>query len=185
MATDHHHPHSSHGDDGAGPLNHETTDISLDGVGKLTVGFVVILCVVSLVVFGAYRMLDRRATAADTSISKINEGRGVGTDVRSRPLMDPANTLDQVGTTPAGPKLLTNEPVWLRDIKAKQQATVTSYGWVDKGAGVVRLPLDRAKALIAERGLPVTTPPAEAAPADAAVPADGAAAAAPVATPQP
>jgi hypothetical protein len=56
---------------------------------------------------------------------------------------------------------------------------------VDKGAGVVRLPLDRAKALIAERGLPVTTPPAEAAPADAAVPADGAAAAAPVATPQP
>lgn len=178
MATDHHHPHSSHGDDGAGPLNHETTDISLDGVGKLTAGFVVILTVVSLVVFGAYRMLDRRATAADTSISKINEGRGVGTDVRSRPLMDPANTLDQAGTMPAGPKLLTNEPVWLKDVRAKQQAAVTTYGWVDKGAGVVRLPVDRAKALIAERGLPATTPPAEA-PADAAVPADGGA------TPQP
>ena len=46
MATDpHHNPRTSHGDDGAGPLNHEPTDISLEGIGKLTIGFVIILLV--------------------------------------------------------------------------------------------------------------------------------------------
>ncbi len=50
----------------------------------------------------------------------------------------------------------------------------TTYGWVNKETGVVRLPIERAKLLIIERGVPVTTPPAEVAPpADAAAPTDG------------
>ncbi len=65
MATDPQHHRSSHGDDGPGPLNHETTDISLEGIGKLTIGFVVILLVVSAAMYGTYRLLDRRARAAD------------------------------------------------------------------------------------------------------------------------
>ncbi len=171
MATDHDQHHtSSHGDDGAGPLNHETTDISLDGVGKLTIGFVVILTVVSAVMYGTYRMLDRQARAADTSISKINADR-VRADISNSPLMDQANSLDGKGRMPAGPKVLTNEPEWLRQVRAKVTAEQTTYGWVDKDAGVVRLPIERAKQLLIERGLPVTAPPAEVAPpADAEAP---------------
>jgi len=181
MATDQHH-HSSHGDDGGGPLNHETTDISLEGVGKLTIGFVLILSVISGVMFFTYRMLDRRAVAADTSMSQINADRGV-VDNASRPLMDQPNALEGRGRQPAGPKLLTNEPMWLRQYRARQQAAATTYAWVDKEAGVVRLPVERAKQLLLERGLPVTAAPAEAAsPADGTAPvADGAAPAAPAA----
>jgi hypothetical protein len=40
---------------------------------------------------------------------------------------------------------------------------LTTYGWMDQNAGVVRLPIERAKELILERGLPVRG--AEAAPA--------------------
>ena len=32
----------------------------------------------------------------------------------------------------------------LADLRAKEQAAATSYGWVDQPAGVVRLPIDRA-----------------------------------------
>ena len=32
----------------------------------------------------------------------------------------------------------------LADLRAKEQAAVNSYGWVDQSAGVVRLPIDRA-----------------------------------------
>ena len=32
---------------------------------------------------------------------------------------------------------------------------LTTYGWVDKNAGTVRIPIDRAKELLLERGLPV------------------------------
>ena len=68
MATDHHLRHGSHGDDGHVPLNHETTDIPLGGVGKLAIGFAIVLLTVSAAMYGTYRLLDRRArSAAHTS----------------------------------------------------------------------------------------------------------------------
>ncbi len=59
--------------------------------------------------------------------------------------------------------MLTNEPAWLRDVRAQQLAAATTYGWVNKEAGVVRVPIERAKQLILEAGLPATTAPAAAA----------------------
>ncbi|MFN7987420.1 MAG: hypothetical protein U0529_08110 [Thermoanaerobaculia bacterium] len=48
----------------------------------------------------------------------------------------------------------------------EEQAALTSYAWVDRSAGVVRIPVDRAIDIVAERGLPVPPPlPAGAAPA--------------------
>jgi hypothetical protein len=185
MATDHHHsPRASHGEDGAGPLNHEPTDISLEGIGKLTIGFVVILLVVSATMYGAYRLLDRRAIAADAAPSKIDKGYG-RVDVAGAPLMNAPNALETGGRPPAGPKMLTNEPLWLRDVRAGQLAAATTYGWADKGAGVVRVPIERAKQLILEHGLPATAAPAAAAEPAAAAPdpATPPAATTPAATP--
>jgi hypothetical protein len=181
MATDHHHhnPRTSHGDDGAGPLNHEPTDISLEGIGKLTIGFVIILLVVSAVMLGAYRLLDRRARAADAPPSKLDRGYGRA-DVAGAPLMNAPNALEAGGRLPAGPKLLTSEPVWLHDVRAGQLAATRTYGWVNKEAGVVHVPIERAKQLILESGLPVTAAPATA-PAAGAPPAAPAGATPPVA----
>ena len=167
MATDHHHAHSSHGDDGGGPLNHETTDISLEGVGKLTIGFIVILLAVSALMVGTYELLDRRFTAADTSVEHAADQGGEAKKALTRPtLMDHANAAGQVGRPAAGPMLLTNEPLWLAGIKRTQKEALTTYGWVDKNAGTVRLPIERAKQLIVERGLPTAAAPATTTPAD-------------------
>lgn len=169
MATDPKHHHSSHGDDGSGPLNHETTDISLEGVGKLTLGFAIVLFVITGVIYGTYILLDARAVEGDTTAARAADlGR---TPSITRPtLMNTPNGMDQMGRLPAGPKLLTNEPLWLADIQKMQQEALTTYGWVSKDAGTVRLPIDRAKALIVERGLPVTAAPEAAAPADGSTP---------------
>jgi hypothetical protein len=178
MATDHHHsPRTSHGDDGAGPLNHEPTDISLEGIGKLTIGFVIILLVVSAAMYGAYRTLDRRAIAADAVPSKLDKGYGRA-DVAGAPLMNAPNALEAGGRLPAGPKMLTNEPAWLHDVRAEQIAEATTYGWVNKETGVVHVPIERAKQLILEAGLPATAAPAAAAEPAAAAPAPAAAPAA-------
>ena len=41
----------------------------------------------------------------------------------------------------------------LAELRGKEQAAATSYGWVDQSAGVVRLPIDRAMELVvAEQG---------------------------------
>lgn len=183
MATDHHHhnPRTSHGDDGAGPLNHEPTDISLEGIGKLTIGFVVLLLVVSVAMLGAYRLLDRRARAAEAPASKLDRGYGRA-DVAHAPLMNAPNALEHGGRLPAGPKMLTNEPAWLHDVRAEQIAATTTYGWVNRETGVVHVPIERAKALILASGLPATAAHA-AAPAPAAAAAPAPAAAPPAATP--
>ena len=179
MATDSHH---SHGDDGTGPLNHETTDISLDGIGKLTVGFVLVILTISGLMYGTYRLLDRRANSAAAPVSKINADR-VATEGAIAPLMDHTNAVDRNGRQAAGPRILTNEPAWLREVRAATTAAQTTYGWVDKQAGVVRLPIERAKQLIVERGLPATAAPA--APEAPAEPAATPAAAAPAAATPP
>jgi hypothetical protein len=45
----------------------------------------------------------------------------------------------------------------------QEEKTLHSYGWVDQRAGVVRIPIDRAMELVAQRGLP-TRPQAGAVP---------------------
>lgn len=44
--------------------------------------------------------------------------------------------------------------------RQKDQAQLNSYGWVDKGASVVRIPISQAMILVADSGLPVGEPTA-------------------------
>jgi len=39
----------------------------------------------------------------------------------------------------------------------RQSDKLNSYGWVDRSNGIVRIPIDRAMAQLAARGLPVST----------------------------
>jgi hypothetical protein len=45
----------------------------------------------------------------------------------------------------------------LKTFRAKQEAELNSYGWINRTAGVVRIPIARAMDLLLERGLPVRT----------------------------
>jgi hypothetical protein len=54
--------------------------------------------------------------------------------------------------------------------RAEEEAWFHSYGWLDKDAGLVRIPIDRAMSLIAERGLPVGEPTATPTPTATATP---------------
>jgi hypothetical protein len=46
-------------------------------------------------------------------------------------------------------------PAELAQVRLETQQTLSSYGWVDKDAGVVHLPIDTAKSLALKRGFPV------------------------------
>jgi hypothetical protein len=43
-------------------------------------------------------------------------------------------------------------------LRAEEDAVLTSYAWVDKPGGFVRIPVDRAMELLVERGLPPAKP---------------------------
>jgi hypothetical protein len=70
--------------------------------------------------------------------------------------------------TPPVPGLLVEEPKVLKAFRDGEDKELAEYGWINQGAGTVRLPIARAKELLLERGLPIrpgAAPVAEAAPA--------------------
>jgi hypothetical protein len=52
------------------------------------------------------------------------------------------------------PRLEGDERREINDFREQEEQTLNSYGWVDQQAGVVRIPIDRAMQLMAQRGLP-------------------------------
>ena len=42
----------------------------------------------------------------------------------------------------------------LAKLRAAEEADLNSYGWIDRNAGTVRIPIERAMDLLLERGLP-------------------------------
>jgi hypothetical protein len=42
----------------------------------------------------------------------------------------------------------------LKQLRATEDAILSSYGWVDRQKGIVRIPIDRAIDLVLQRGLP-------------------------------
>ena len=130
MADTNHHsnPHSS-----------EEAFIESDGVSyRGIVVFIVILAVTTFIcqgiVVGMFKYMD--AKAVETSPSR-------------------AATATPTGTLPPGPNLLTDEPANMQHFATTEDEALHTYGWEDKNAGIVRLPIHRAKELMLERGFPV------------------------------
>jgi hypothetical protein len=63
-------------------------------------------------------------------------------------------------TVPEGPLLQARPEAGLAILRAQEEARLEQYAWIDRGEGVVRIPIERAMDLIAERGLPVRDEPA-------------------------
>jgi hypothetical protein len=118
----------------AGAAQTEGDGISYRGIVVFMVILVATTVLCELIVVGMYKAFDSQSRAAS---------------VARAPLAAPALTL------PPGPNLLTNESANLHDFRAREMNELTTYGWMDKNAGTVRLPIDRAMELVLERGLPV------------------------------
>jgi hypothetical protein len=53
---------------------------------------------------------------------------------------------------PIGPRLQSQPFKDVYQLKSAERERLTSYGWVDQSAGVVRIPIDDAMRLLSERG---------------------------------
>jgi hypothetical protein len=52
------------------------------------------------------------------------------------------------------PRLEVNASIDLAKLHAAEEAELNSYGWIDRNAGIVHVPIDRAMQLLLQRGLP-------------------------------
>jgi len=55
---------------------------------------------------------------------------------------------------PAEPRLQRSPASEIYDFRRQEEAILNGYGWIDKEAGTVRIPIDQAMRLMLERGLP-------------------------------
>jgi len=131
---------------------HELSDASAAPILR----FLAFLTVLTLVTMGIivlfYNFLERREAAAKTALYPLAVGQ-------ARPLPPP-------------PRLQTYPFRDLRDLRQEEDHLLTTYDWVDKNAGTVRLPIARAIDVVAAQGLPyrhegeaATTPAPAATPA--------------------
>ena len=56
---------------------------------------------------------------------------------------------------PPTPRFQENPQQEMQELRAKQKALLEGYGWVNKEAGVARIPIEEAMRMVVERGLPV------------------------------
>jgi hypothetical protein len=121
----------------------EAADVNVWAVGKFAIALV-LLAIFSLAgLFALFRYFIQANGGPLPSIM-----RGPEIDARKRP--------------PA-PQLEVTEPLDLARERAAEDKLLTSYGWVDKQNGIVRIPIERAIDMVAQQGLPARTqaPPPE------------------------
>jgi hypothetical protein len=125
---------------------HEHADIDIRAI-TIFLGLMFAMCgVVALLMGGLFKLLEYRAAQNDPQLSPI---------ARPASVMPPTTTGSATFGVARGPQLLTNEPIALEHQRQVEREVAQEYAWVNKGAGVARIPIEEAKKLIAERGLPV------------------------------
>ena len=55
---------------------------------------------------------------------------------------------------PPPPRLQVTPAAELKDFRAREERELATYGWVNKTAGIVRVPIERAMEMVLQRGLP-------------------------------
>jgi hypothetical protein len=113
---------------------HEDSDVNIRGLLIFGLGIVVITVVVLVSMWGLFRVFENQAAQNDPVMSPLAYPAG-----RERP----------------EPKLLEDEPGYLRTVKTAEQQVLEGYGWVDQQQGIARIPIEEAKKRLLEQGLPV------------------------------
>jgi hypothetical protein len=97
--------------------------------------------------WGMFGILERQAQGNDPEVSPLATPQtNMPKTTRESPYFN-----QSVG----GPQLLTNEPMALQKQREVERERLQGYGWINQGGGVAHMPIDEAKKLIVQRGLPV------------------------------
>lgn len=130
----------------------EHEDMSPAGVMYFMVGLAIVAILIQFIVAGMYRYLDSYDKTHQVPMNPM----AVKTRVDPRTMTFPQAEKQMQASFPA-PVLEDNERQQFGALVEKQDEILASYDWVDQKNGVVRIPIDKAMELLAERGLPVRT----------------------------
>ena len=115
-------------------VGHETTDADIGPLVRFAVFLTATVLVCAVLTIGLYKYLDQREQAEKAGRYPLAAGT-------VRPLPPP-------------PRLQTYPFDDIQAFRKEEAKTLDHYAWVDQHAGVVRIPIERAIDVLAEKGLP-------------------------------
>jgi hypothetical protein len=113
-------------------VRHETSDVNVPSVLGFGAGLIVSGLVISLLVWALFLYFSEQAARRGSTVAGLTQQQ----------------------TLPPPPRLQTNPRGDLLELREAEDRVLTTYGWVDRNAGVVRIPIEQAMKLTVERGLP-------------------------------
>jgi hypothetical protein len=116
-----------------------------------------------LVAGAAFALLLVVAYVVPTGLEKLLYARRAASSPPANPLVAAAGR-----QLPPQPRLQVNPERDIAELRRSEDEILNSYGWVDRRAGLVRLPISRAIEVLAKRGS--AAPLMDAPPGDAPVP---------------
>lgn len=130
----------------SGSAAYETRDIKIRPLAVYMAGLAVFIIFSFLVVLWVFRLLSSQHAAEDAQSA-------------------PSSTARPAAATPADeqmrwpqPRVQSRPADDLKALRVEQDAPLTTYGWVDRASGVVRVPIDVAMQLVLKEGLPARQP---------------------------
>jgi hypothetical protein len=134
-----HKPHATaaqgaHGATDNVEVRHEESDVNIAAIFGFGAGLLVAGAIVHLLIFVLFGFFNGREAAKVPPEYPLAVAQG--------------------NRVPPEPRLQTDPRQDLSDLRAKEDELLGSYSWVDKNAGIVRIPIDAAMKLTLERGLP-------------------------------
>ncbi len=140
-----HNPHPANPNSNGG---YERRDIGTAAVLYFLLGLAVAGLFSYFLVRGLYSYLDKHSESEQTPVNPLVTNAPA--DTRHIPKDYPQGAFPN-------PKLEEDERGQLNGIRLKEEQTLSTYDYIDQKAGTVRIPIERAMELVAQRGLPVHT----------------------------
>jgi hypothetical protein len=135
---------------------YEASDVRVSGVVVFLVALIIFAVVTGVLAYGVGKVLNARMNKEDGPPSrwvKQVDVRPLG-NMPSNPEMK--NKLDEMTQNFPTPRVQTDDGNQdVADLHAREDLLLDNYSWADEAHSKVRIPIERAMELIAQRGLPV------------------------------
>ena len=118
---------------------HEEHDVDTVVVTRFGIGLALIMIATLFLVWGLFNFFIKGEGGAYTAAPPLSAGATAGVRVPPQPRLQDKPTAD------------------LKQVRAAEDQALHSYGWVDPAKTTVRIPIERAMDIVAQRGLPART----------------------------
>lgn len=146
-------------------LGYEASDASIPGIAVFLVALLIFVGVCGVLCYGIGKVFNAHMNKEDGPNSKWTKTvdvRQLGNLPSSPELQNKMAEITQSFPTPRVQTDDGNQDI--ANLHAREDLLLNNYTWVDQSKGQVRIPIERAMELIAQRGLPVAQPAQTAAP---------------------